>query len=178
MPPECSPVCVVTKTCPPTHGRAARAKPLSLHHAEVSQGGPEGAKPARWCPGWAAAAGPIPLAPSGIRRCPSHVPPEAPPAGCATLIVAACVQAARCAYRTARAPAASCAQGPGRQSVGAMFVCVLLNICIRTHRSNRKFEFRLKTFSARTNQTKPKRIKPDSHSVGKLLSSNIRRGGC
>ena len=49
--------------------------------AEVSKGGPEGATPALWCPGWAAAAGRTPLAPSGIRSCPAHVPSEAPPAG-------------------------------------------------------------------------------------------------
>jgi hypothetical protein len=75
-----------------------------------------------WCPGWAAAAGPIPLAPSGTRSCRAHAPSEAPPAGCTALAVDVCIYEARCACCTALAPAASCAQGLGRQSVGAMFV--------------------------------------------------------
>ena len=108
---EVSPVCVVTKMCPPTHGRAARAKLPALHPAQVSWGGPEGAAPARCPPGWAPAAGLISRA-RGEPTCPTSVPSESPPAECAALVVAACVQAARRACRTVCAPAVSCAR-PG-----------------------------------------------------------------
>lgn len=49
---------------------------------------------------------------SGRGQPPARVPSEAPPPGCAALVVGLCVCAARCACRAARSPAASCAQGP------------------------------------------------------------------
>jgi hypothetical protein len=54
--------------------------------------------------------------------CPTSVPSETPPLGCAALIVAVCVRVPRCACHIERSPAASSAKGPGRQSAGAMFV--------------------------------------------------------
>ena len=53
---EFSPLCVATKLCPPTHGRAAKANAPALHHAEVPSFGPEGATTAPGVP-----AGPLQL---------------------------------------------------------------------------------------------------------------------
>ena len=51
------PVSVVPKTIPPTHGRAARARPTRLTPAQTYCGGPGRATSARRPPAWAAAAG-------------------------------------------------------------------------------------------------------------------------
>ena len=110
-----SPVCVVTKMCPPTHGRAARAKPACTLHKSPKIGRkgqhPHGALPA----------GHLQLGSDLASARLSYLSHERPIRGSSSGVRHArgvvCVRTTRCACRTSRAPAASCAKGMGGQSV-------------------------------------------------------------
>jgi hypothetical protein len=96
MPVASRALLILTRRIPSLYRMHARQRPVPRAR--------EGAKP--------------PSRARGTGRCPVGVPSEAPPPGCAAHVVTVCVCAARCACRAARAPAASCAQGPPDRRCG------------------------------------------------------------